>query len=291
MAQYPIPAHLSPQATAMWGSQYSTGARQGLATSQLVQQAIRQAQALQARQAELEMRARQFEQQQELREKEALRKEQELEIQAAYKETLLGMRERQLENQARQEARKINDAANRSAAMLRIQQQNADTQRMRATALSAPKQQSEISDYTSPTGRKFVRVLNPNTGGISLHPEETGAGPTMTKRTEFPAVPATEGTPGKPTLYWPSWLGGKQYRAGTPPVPATPGREAYTETERRRLPAQPGAANAAQALPRFRWANGKLEPVTANGKVDEAEEAVDESEIEEEELPVGDEEE
>lgn len=117
----------------MFGNQYSTGVQQGLARAQLVQQAIRQAQAMRQAQAELEMRARQFQAQQEAREKEALRREQELAVESAYKETMLGLRERQLENQARSEERRINDAANRTAAMLKIQQQNADTARMRAT--------------------------------------------------------------------------------------------------------------------------------------------------------------
>lgn len=285
---YPIPAHLSPQATGMWGSQYSTGVQQGLATAQLVQQGIRQAQAARQAQAELEIRARQFEAQQEAREREALRREQQLAVEAAYKEAVVGLRERQLENEARNERAKIEEAANRSSAMIKIAQQNADTMRMRAKALSAEKQPSQIDIFTSPSGRKFVRVVNPNTGATQLHPEETGAGPTITKRTEYPKVPEVTARPGY--KWWPASL--------LPAREAVPEKPAYTVTERIRgtnippstmTPAATTTTNAATASPRFRWVNGALEPITASGKEDEA--VVDESEIEEEEMPVGDEEE
>lgn len=124
-------------------------------------------------------------------------------------------------------------------AMEDVAQQNADTALERALALSDPKETSTLDSYESPTGRKFVRVTNPNTGAVTLHPEETGAGPTLTKRTAFPATEEVEARPGY-TL----WPGGPTIQSARKAVPAQP---AYTVTERLRSPPPP--IDAADAKP------------------------------------------
>lgn len=310
MASYPIPAHLSPQAAQGWGNQYASGARIGLAKAQLVQQAIRQAQAMRQAQAELEQRARQFEAQQEARHQAELRRQQELEIESAHKEILLGLRERELENRARMEARKITDAANRSAAMLKISQQNADTARMRAddarkfSTTGFTKQDISPGHYSTRGGGHFevrdrnqvsTAAENALRGGLAsaqavLSDGDASAEAKAVARSRADRIMQQLGEEvvaepmpgtGSPEVkrWWP--------RANTPAV-------APTMTNYVRKVSQPVAAPAATAtnappLPRFKWVNGALEPVKAIGKEDEA---IDEEVVEEdEEMALADEEE
>lgn len=119
---YQIPPWLTPQAAGIWGQLYARGVQAGQQRAHLALQA--QAQQQHAAQTQAEFAAKQ-----EALHQQQIRKDQELAMDSAYKEALIGIKERELEQKAQHEQdliqaqqAKINAALQHTAAQMRIGQ-------------------------------------------------------------------------------------------------------------------------------------------------------------------------
>lgn len=135
MPAYPIPPWLSPGVGQSWAGISARGTQLGLERARMQNAgalaAAQMAQRDREQQQRLAMEQMRLEAQQEVTNREAARREQELAVKAAYEEAVIGLRERDLTNKATYqqsviaqksaiEQRKIQQAANQASAMMRL---------------------------------------------------------------------------------------------------------------------------------------------------------------------------
>lgn len=200
---YITPPWLSPNAIAPFEQAYQTGVRTGHQRAQIALQAQHQAQQQLERQIEFQAR-------QEAQDRAEERRITELAIDAAYKQSMIGLQQQRIQKQAekeqaaieRQQA-KIQQAANQAAAQMRVAKAVREGQDpMRALMAEAEnlgmggasfanlfrsnpaKAPSTLSEVTF-GGRRFVQATNPNTGHVSLHPLEPFTNPNWERNAQL----------------------------------------------------------------------------------------------------------